>query len=123
MDSSDLRILVAEDNSVNRFILNRLFSKWNMHVDMVHHGGMAVEQFQTTSYDMVLLDLYMPVKDGFEAAREIRQLNADVPIIGITAAPTEKDRPLVVSSGMNQLVEKPFSAEVMQELLQRYFPS
>ena len=105
-------ILVVEDNEINRFVVNKLLSTWGIHVEFAENGQVAVEKVIAGSYDIILMDVHMPVMNGFEAARTIRGYNKgqfkSLPIIALTASVMQKDLDEIMLSGMNGYIIKPF---------------
>jgi len=112
---SHLRVLIAEDNLVNVMLMKKLFSKWNMTPTIAENGERAVELVQYGNFDIILMDLQMPVMNGFDAAIEIRKMpdpkKANIPIIALTASALFDIRERVYNSGMNDYVSKPFKPE------------
>ncbi|WP_069660652.1 response regulator [Arcticibacter eurypsychrophilus] len=106
------KILVVEDNEINRFLVNKLLSTWGIHVEFAENGQVAVEKVTSRPYDVVLMDVHMPVMDGFEAARTIRCYNKgqfkSLPIIALTASVMQNDLDEIMLSGMNGYIIKPF---------------
>ncbi|MDT3401414.1 ATP-binding protein [Mucilaginibacter terrae] len=113
-----LNILVAEDNMVNTMLMKKFFSKWQVQSSFAENGERAVEMMQYGNFDIVLMDLQMPVMNGFDAAIEIRKLpdsqKASVPIIALTASALTDIREKVFSAGMNDYVSKPFKPEELK---------
>ena len=105
-----LRILLAEDNGVNRRIAVSLLEKMGHAVDLAVNGSEAVEKAERESYDLVLMDIQMPVMDGLEATRRIRQspVRGSVPIVALTAHALAEERQRCEEAGMNGFVTKPF---------------
>jgi signal transduction histidine kinase/CheY-like chemotaxis protein len=118
-DLNHLHILVAEDNMVNTMLMKKFFSKWGVQSSFAENGELAVEMMQYGNFDIVLMDLQMPVLNGFDAAMEIRKLpdaqKATVPIIALTASALTDIREKVFSSGMNDYVSKPFKPDELKE--------
>ncbi|WP_183573953.1 ATP-binding protein [Mucilaginibacter sp. X5P1] len=112
---SSLRVLIAEDNLVNVMLMKKLFSKWNMASTIAENGERAVELVQSSDFDIILMDLQMPVLNGFDAAVEIRKMHdpkkANIPIIALTASALFDIRERVFNSGMNDYVSKPFKPD------------
>jgi len=106
-----LRMLVAEDNAVNQLVLVRLLEKRGIDVEVAGNGEEAVLRSQCTEYAAVLMDCQMPVIDGYEATRRIRQLDAQrgrhTPIIAITAHAMASDRERCRAAGMDDYITKP----------------
>jgi signal transduction histidine kinase/ActR/RegA family two-component response regulator len=126
LQSSDgintLRVLIAEDNLVNVMLMKKLFSKWNMVPTIAENGERAVELVEHGDFDIILMDLQMPVLNGFDAAVEIRKLHdtkkANIPIIALTASALFDIREKVFKSGMNDYVSKPFKPDELLEKIQ-----
>lgn len=116
---NNLNILVAEDNMVNTMLMKKFFSKWQVQSSFAENGERAVEMMQYGNFDIVLMDLQMPVLNGFDAAIEIRKMpdakKANVPIIALTASALTDIREKVFSSGMNDYVSKPFKPEELKQ--------
>jgi signal transduction histidine kinase/CheY-like chemotaxis protein len=113
--SRPLKILAAEDNRVNRLLLGKILEKAGHHAVFAENGAEAVRLWENGKFDLVLMDLQMPVMDGVEAAREIRRREAGngahTPIIAVTARAMHEDRNLTIDAGMDAYVSKPYSAE------------
>lgn len=110
----NLRILVAEDNEVNQLVLEGMLSALNCHVEIVENGREAVLKMMDSSYDVILMDVHMPVMDGLEATHHIR-LISDVPVIAVTASVMPEHIEMCQASGMSAFVAKPFSAENIKQ--------
>jgi signal transduction histidine kinase/CheY-like chemotaxis protein len=119
---SSLRVLIAEDNMVNVMLMKKLFSKWNMAPTIAENGERAVELVQYGNFDIILMDLQMPVMNGFDAATEIRRMpdprKANIPIIALTASALFDIRERVFNSGMNDYTSKPFKPSELLEKIQ-----
>jgi PAS domain S-box-containing protein len=111
-----LRILVAEDNSVNQMFITTLLGKRGHFVDVVSNGAEAVEAIQKAPYDLILMDIQMPEMDGPTATRTIRKLNgsiARIPIIALTANAMHGQKEIYLEAGMNDHVTKPVKVDVL----------
>ena len=114
-----LRVLVVEDNLVNQKIAVSLLEKLGIHADLAENGEEGVQRVRASHYDVVLMDMQMPVLDGLEATVAIRQM--DLPeqpwIIALTANAFETDRERCMRAGMNDFLSKPFRIDVLRERL------
>lgn len=119
-----LKVLVAEDNKVNVFVLTGLLRSWGVELDVVSNGRQAVDHVRSRHYDLVLMDLHMPELDGYAAAREIRSLPgerfAKLPIIALSASTRMALPHEIDAAGFNEFVGKPVSAEILRGKLARY---
>ncbi len=113
-DLGGARVLVAEDNQINQILIRQLLKKCGIDCIVVENGASAVEALKTERYDLVLMDIQMPVLDGIEATREIRAGAAgqgDIPIVALTANVMADDRKLYLSEGFSAIVAKPIEIE------------
>jgi CheY-like chemotaxis protein len=109
-------VLVTEDNQVNVYVLKQFLKKWEMQVDVAENGEMALNMIQSKDYDMVLMDIHMPIMDGIEATRIIRNtLKKRMPIIALTAGVDEDITLRMADYGMDDCVVKPFDPEELSE--------
>jgi len=110
---------MAEDNPVNVLLMKKLLSRWDITLTIAENGEKAVEILQLGDFDVILMDLQMPVMNGFEAATAIRKLpdikKAGTPIIALTAAALNDIKEQVRNAGMNDYVSKPFKPEELME--------
>lgn len=110
----DIRVLLVEDNDINRLYAKSILHQWNCSVDIAENGLVAIEKIKYNFYDVVLMDVQMPVMDGYEATRAIRVMNShmrNAPIIALTANATKTDIEKCLSSGMNDYLPKPFTPD------------
>jgi CheY-like chemotaxis protein/HPt (histidine-containing phosphotransfer) domain-containing protein len=118
------RVLVAEDNPTSRMVTEALLKKLSCEVDIAIDGREALQKANDNHYDIVFMDCYMPLMDGFQAAQRIRRSpkNKDLPIIALTASVTEDDRARCLEAGMNDTVGKPVRLSMLAEALERWVP-
>lgn len=110
------RILVAEDNIGNYKLVEALLKR-DYELRHACHGGEAVELFRAEGADLVLMDINMPVMDGYEAFRAIRALSADVPVVALTAYAFEADRQRIAAAGFTAFLAKPLRAADLRALV------
>jgi signal transduction histidine kinase/ActR/RegA family two-component response regulator len=120
-----LDILLVEDNQVNQLVASTLLKKLGHQVAHAENGKRAVEAVRSQRYDLVLMDCQMPVMDGFEATRAIRN-DADyatLPIIAVTGNALEGDKQACLDAGMNDYITKPYNREQLSEIITRWSPT
>ncbi|MDN3547479.1 ATP-binding protein [Mucilaginibacter aquaedulcis] len=119
-----LKLLIAEDNMVNVMLMKKLLSKWEITPTIAENGERAVEFMQYGNFDIILMDLQMPVMNGFDAANEIRKMadpkKSRIPIIALTASAMADIRDRISEAGMNDYVSKPFKPDELIEKIQTY---
>jgi CheY-like chemotaxis protein/HPt (histidine-containing phosphotransfer) domain-containing protein len=116
------RILLVEDNELNQQVAKEFLAKGFLTVTIANNGQEALEMVQQNEFDAVLMDLHMPVMDGFEATRRIRDLptGKNLPIIAMTAAAMSQDREACTEAGMNDHVAKPVDPQELANALTRW---
>ena len=118
-----LKILLVEDNPINQRVAMFNLNKLGHQVTTADNGKVAVELFTQEKFDIVLMDIQMPVMDGLEATREIRRMEAEqgistpVPIIAMTANAIKGDREKYTREGMTGYISKPFKMKELEEIL------
>ncbi len=124
-DPASFRLLLAEDNEVNRLVALSQLEALGYPVDAVENGFEALAALESQSYDLVLMDCQMPELDGYEATRRIRAQQAswrDLPVIAVTAHAMKGDREKCLAAGMNDYVSKPFRREELVAVLEEWLP-
>ncbi len=122
------RILLAEDNTINQQVATGMLSKLGLTADAVANGEEACRAVVDLPYDLLLMDLQMPVMDGLEATRRIRKGEVgatngrQVPIIAMTAHVLQRDREICLKAGMNDFVTKPVDPRTLAEVLDKWLP-
>lgn len=121
------RILLVEDVELNREIAETILDEAGILVETAENGEIAVKKMESAAsgyYDLILMDVMMPVMDGYEATRRIRKLpderNAKIPIIAMTANAFEEDRAAALEAGMNEHLAKPFRMEALYEAMHKF---
>ncbi|MBP9926160.1 MAG: response regulator [Cyclobacteriaceae bacterium] len=119
-------ILLVEDNDINRLYASSILKMWGCHFETAENGVVALEKIRNNAFDAILMDIQMPVMDGFETTKAIRKGDpnkSQVPIIALTANATQKDFEKCIAAGMNDCITKPFTQEDLQQTLTRYLGS
>lgn len=116
------RILLAEDNKVNQRVIQAVFRKLDYALDIANNGQEALDLLRMGTYDLLLMDCFMPIMDGFETTGRIREQSAgaenrDIPIIAITASAMAGDRERCLAAGMNDYIAKPIRPNELIEKL------
>ncbi len=119
-DLTGRRILLVEDNLINREIVLGLLEGRGLTIDVAMDGLHAIDQFQRAPCDLILMDVQMPVMDGLEATRQIRELDPMVPIIALTANAFPEDVAKTRAAGMNAHLSKPIDLEQLLRVLYRF---
>jgi signal transduction histidine kinase len=110
-----MRILLVDDNAVNRRITRSFLERWQVVVDEASDGREALELFSASEYDLLLLDLHMPVMDGYQAIAEIRKLDPTMPVLAFTAALVSDVTHNLMEHGFNGFLHKPFRPEELHQ--------
>lgn len=117
------KILVAEDNKINFFVANKFLESWGVIVTHVENGSLALEEIKKNEFDLVLMDLHMPVMDGIEATRIIRSMPdkklSQIPIVALTAAVMSEAQDKIEDLAINDYVLKPFKPKDLYDRLVR----
>jgi two-component system CheB/CheR fusion protein len=114
VEIQNLRILVAEDVSLNQLLIKMILNDFGFEQDIVSNGKLAIEKMQTNTYDIILMDLQMPEMNGFEATTYIRNvLKSQIPIIALTADVTTVDIDKCLELGMNSYISKPIDEKLL----------
>ncbi|MCF7483743.1 PAS domain S-box protein [Vibrio sp. J1-1] len=119
---SGAKVLLVEDNDINQQVAVNLLKKCKLNVGTADNGAEALEKMQTNKFDVILMDIQMPVMDGFTATRQIRQIDKTVPIIAMTAHAMEEDKKRSELVGMNDYVTKPINPEELYQALVKWTP-
>ena len=119
----DLSILVAEDNPINQKVASLTLKHLGLNCDVAKNGLEALELYKQKQYDIILMDMQMPVLDGISASKKIRSfeatenINNSTYIVALTANASTEDRDLCIEAGMNNFISKPFKKESLKAVL------
>ncbi len=123
-----LRVLVIEDNDLNAKFASAILKRLNYQVDWATDGKRGVEKFLENDYDLILMDIQMPIMNGLKATREIRQYEKlmetehPIPIIAITAFAFEHDKQNCLDAGMDDYLTKPYRPQQLIDIIKKFFP-
>ncbi len=113
------KILVAEDNDSNFILMTYILKKY-FQFERAKNGQEAVEMVEKGDFDLVLMDIKMPVMDGLEATKSIKANHPDLPIIALTANAFDSDRQLALEAGCNDFLSKPVSSEQCLKTINKF---
>ena len=113
------KVLVVEDNKVNRIITCKILSNHNLHIDTAENGEIAVEKASKTKYDLILMDIHMPGISGVEASKQIRIFDMSTPIIALTAVTLSDHIEEFYANGINDVIPKPYNVDDFFKTIER----
>jgi signal transduction histidine kinase len=120
----NVKILVAEDNPINKFLIVKVLKGWNIIADVVENGKEALDKLASNDYDLILMDTFMPVMNGLEATRLIREGfvegKKDIPVITFSAAVMENDKKAAIDAGADDVLSKPFELGILHQKIVQY---
>ena len=114
------KVLVADDNASNQMLMQVLLKKMGLETVIVGHGKAVLEKMIDEKFDIILMDIQMPVMDGFEATMAIRKSGNDIPIIALTASTSESGARKCFECGCNEHLGKPIKKDVLFEAMAKY---
>lgn len=114
------RVLVVEDHPINQQVVQAQLEQMGLNVELASDGAQGVQRVRDEAFDLVLMDIQMPVMDGYQATIAIRQFNTVIPIIALTAAALVEDREKALACGMNDHLGKPFSNKQLFNILKSW---
>jgi CheY-like chemotaxis protein len=123
----NFNLLLAEDNLLNQRVASLVLKQMGVQFDVVSNGKEAVELVRTRKYDIILMDIHMPVMDGLEATRQIREFEKETElslpnfIVALSATEVLENRGVCIEAGMDEFIEKPIKETVLRELISRTF--
>lgn len=118
------KVLVVEDNLMNQKYISTLLTKWNIKFDIANNGQEGVDAFKVKEYDLVFMDLSMPIMDGYEASTQINAIQSEgphTPVIALTASTFSSKRQLALKAGMTDFLAKPFTPIQLAKMITLYF--
>ena len=113
------KILIAEDNDSNYILMTYILKKFSQ-FERAKNGTEAVEMAEKGGFDVVLMDIKMPIMDGLEATKAIKEKNPDLPIIALTANAFDSDRQLALEAGCDDFLSKPVSSELCLKTIKKF---
>jgi len=116
----ELSVLVAEDYEINRILIEEIMKDYNIVPDFAFNGEEAVKKVSAGTYDIIFMDINMPILNGIEATKALRELGVSTPIIALTANALEGDREHYISQGMDDYLSKPIEIETLISILKKY---
>ncbi len=115
------KLLVAEDNQMNQMLLHHILDQWHVDYKMMDDGEKVIAQLKKENYDLVLMDIQMPIMDGYTTARLIRdELKSNIPIIAMTAHVLIGEKEKCINAGMDDYLPKPIDEQFLFEILKKY---
>jgi len=117
-----IRILVAEDNKMNQMIIQKVLDRYGFDCLIVPDGAEAFEEAKTGNFDLVLMDNHMPIMNGTEATKKLRELGNTTPIIALTADAFQGDQDACIEAGMNDFLSKPFQIQDLLDIIDKWVP-
>ncbi len=118
-----LKVLLVEDNLINIKIAQKIMGQWDVEVDLAENGLVGVDKFNSNTYNVILMDLSMPVMDGYEATTIIREKDKMVPIIALTASASFGYLDRALQIGINEYIIKPFNPKELNMKLRKHHKS
>ena len=113
------RVLIAEDNDSNYILMTYILKK-NYEYERAKNGQEAVEMVEKNGFDIVLMDIKMPVMDGLEATKKIKDIHPELPVIALTANAFDSDRQLAFDAGCDEFLSKPISSEACLRTIAKF---
>jgi len=118
---NEVKVLIVEDNEINQSLIRHLFTNWNISFNICSNGKEAIDILKQEAFNIILMDIQMPVMDGYTAVQEIRlSLKLDTPVIAMTAHAMPGEREKCLSYGMNEYISKPIKEEQLLKLIAQF---
>jgi signal transduction histidine kinase/CheY-like chemotaxis protein len=120
-DLSGIYVLLVDDNDMNVFVARNFLQRWGAQIDVAHNGEDAIEVLDVTKHDIILMDMHMPIMDGYTASKIIRSKGIHIPIIALTASLlSNKEQLLKEEVAMNDVILKPFKPDDLYAVVYKY---
>lgn len=116
-----MRVLLVEDNQINIKVAEKILSHWNISVDTASNGLIATQKYEKGKYDIILMDLAMPIMDGYDATAIIRNIDSSIPIIALTASASYGYLEKAMLIGIDEYIIKPFNPKELNLKLRKYY--
>ncbi|MFP4486963.1 MAG: response regulator [Campylobacterales bacterium] len=122
LNLESLTILVVEDNEVNQEVISLMLKKAGITIDIANNGKEGVDKYlaDKSRYDLILMDIQMPIMSGYEATTKIRESGSSIPIVALSAAATIEDKEKAIKSGMNDHLAKPIDSKELYKIISKY---
>jgi CheY-like chemotaxis protein len=117
---NDISILIVDDMAFNRIVIKKMLKKWNLNLDFAENGQEAVQKVQTNHYDLILMDVHMPIMNGIQATKAIRCFDQNTCIVALTASSDEKTKDQVINAGMNSIITKPIIPNELHKIIKSH---
>ena len=115
------KLLVVEDNKVNTMIIKILLNQKGIEFDLAVNGVEAIKLFENNQYDLIMMDLQMPIMNGYTATNKIREVDARIPIIAMSASAFQEAQEYALQNGFNDYIVKPFLPDDLYEIIEKNF--
>jgi CheY-like chemotaxis protein len=115
-----MKVLIAEDDLMNQLLMGKYMRSLGWEYTIVANGLLAIEACKSADFDAILMDIEMPVLDGIQATRNIREFNKKIPIIAITAYVNDKNKTDCTKAGMNAFLAKPVSHDIIKNVIAEF---
>jgi CheY-like chemotaxis protein len=115
-----VKVLLVEDYSINIKVATKFLERWKIEIDVAENGLIATEKFEIGKYDIILMDIQMPIMDGYTATQKIREKDTNIPIIALTASANFNNQDKAFTVGMNDYVTKPFNPSELFQKIAKY---
>jgi len=116
------KILLAEDSKGCQILTQKTLNQFGLEAEIVDNGKDAVEKTLQQSYDLILMDMQMPIMDGYEATEELRRKGVETPIVALTAYAITPDMKKCLSAGCDEYISKPIDMNQLVKILKEYLP-